>query len=182
MDIFMEHLVQKKKDRKDKLITFLIVMAAICVSLFLIAVMFLLMLNGIPGVGGIGAVFILFTWYGASLAWGTRNIEYEYILTNSELDIDKVMSKKGRKRLLTVDIKNATLMGRIDDSSCNSVYLNPPEGVSMLNYSAMSDTGFTYFIDCLVDEKRTIVLCQPTEKMVDAMWKYNPKAVKRVRE
>ncbi len=30
------------------------------------------------------------------------NVEYEYIVTNGELDVDKIMAKRSRKRLLTV--------------------------------------------------------------------------------
>ena len=107
------------------------------------------------------------------------NIEYEYIVTNSELDIDKIMSKRGRKRLVTVDMHDVKLMASIDDDTCNDVYKNPPENVKVLNYSALHENLSTYFMDCMVDEKRTIVVFQPTDKMVEALWKYNPRAIKK---
>ena len=39
--------------------------------------------------------------------------------------------------------------------------------------------GDVYFIDCYISGKRKIVLFQPTEKMVDALRKFNAKAVKK---
>lgn len=34
-------------------------------------------------------------------------IEYEYIVTNNEMDVDKIIGKRKRKRMITVDLKNA---------------------------------------------------------------------------
>lgn len=191
MDIFMEYLVAKKKDTKDKLIIAGIIAAGVVVSLAMFALMIfvaLVMANAVAEqqnpVGtvsfSIGFVLVLFLWYGAALLISMRNVEYEYIVTNNELDIDKVMSKKGRKHLITIDIHAASCMARIDDDEHNDVYKNPPEGVRVLDYSAHSTNGYTYFIDAPVDGERTIVLLEPTGKMVDALWKSNPRNVHRM--
>ena len=188
-DIFLEHLVQKKKTSVDNIRTICIITGGVVISLGMLALIFVLaMAFSSPDGSGGGARQIVFTvgllliaavWYLIIYLLNSFKVEYEYIVTNNELDIDKVLAKKGRKHLVTVDIHNAELMARIDDPEFNSVYKNPPEGVKVLNYSAMSDTGFTYFIDCTVDEKHAIVLFQPTQKMVEALWRYNPRAVKR---
>lgn len=39
------------------------------------------------------------------------NIEYEYIITNNEMDIDKIIGRRKRKRMITVDISKATDFG-----------------------------------------------------------------------
>lgn len=188
MDVFIENLVPKKKDARDKLIIAGIIGAAVAVSIILFIIM-LMLAGGIAGnqqlapmgsmVFSIGLLLVAGTWYGAYLLISTRSIEYEYIMTNSEVDIDKVMSKKGRKHLISFDIKDAVLMARIDDREHNSVYKKLPEGVKVYNYSAMSANSSTYFVDCMVDDKRAVVLFQPTSKMVDALWRFNPKAVKK---
>ncbi|MGM9937658.1 MAG: hypothetical protein ACI38A_09950 [Candidatus Ornithomonoglobus sp.] len=190
-DIFLENLVPLKKDAKDKVIIGLTVFGGVILTLFLFACMLGISFAAVTSeqlqkissmTFSIGLLLVAFVWYGAYLIINTRNVEYEYIVTNNELDIDKVMSKKGRKHLITIDVKNATCMGRIDDDSCNSVYKNPPEGVKILDYSANSKTSFTYFIDCTVDETRKIVLCQLTNKMAEGLWRYNPKNIKRYTE
>ena len=188
-DVFMEHLVKKQRTTADKVKIGLIIGGGILVTLVLLAVLFVFA-AAFAGVDGgnaalrqmiftVGLLLIAGAWYGAYLLINGRSIEYEYIVTNNELDIDKVLAKKGRKHLVTVDIQEAQLMARTDDENYNAVYKNPPEGVKVLDYSALSPEYLTYFIDCTVDEKRTIVVFQPPQKMVDALWKYNPRAVKK---
>ena len=188
-DIFMEHLVKKQRTTADKVKIGLIIGGGILVTLVLLAILFVLAAAFTSPDGGnaavrqmvftVGLLLIAGAWYGAYLLLNGRNIEYEYIVTNSELDIDKVLAKKGRKHLVTVDIQEAQLMARTDDDNYNAVYKNPPEGVKVLDYSALSPEYMTYFIDCTVDEQRAIVVFQPPQKMVEALWKYNPRAVKK---
>ncbi len=191
MDVFMEYLVAKKKDTKDKLIIAGIIVGGVVISLAMFALMIFVALimanaaaeqqNPLGTVSfSIGFVLVLFLWYGAVLLINTRSVEYEYIVTNNELDIDKVMSKKGRKHLITIDIHAASCMARIDDNEHNNVYKNPPEGVKILDYSAHSANGYTYFIDVPVDGERTIVLFEPTGRMVESLWKSNPRNVHRM--
>lgn len=191
MDVFMEHLVPKKKDNKDKLIIALIIAGGVVLTLVLFAVMMAIAFamasaaqqsSGGGMVFSIGLLLVAFMWYGAILLINSRSIEYEYIVTNNELDIDKVMSKKGRKHLITIDMKDVTCMARIDDDQYNSVYKNPPQGIRVLNYSAMNKNGYTYFADASVEGERTIVLFQPTNKMVEALWRFNPKCIHKFKE
>ena len=188
-DIFLEHLVKKKRTTSDKIQVALIIGAGVVVTLMLLTVM-LVMGAAFAGMDGqnamirqmtftVGLLLIAGAWYGAYLLINGRSIEYEYIVTNNELDIDKVLAKKGRKHLITVDIRAAQLMARTDDDANNAVYKNPPEGVKVLDYSAMSKEYMTYFIDCMVEEERKIVVFQPPQKMVEALWKHNPRAVKK---
>lgn len=186
MDIFMEYLVAKKKDTKDKLIIAGIIAAGVVVSLAMFALMLIValaMAQAQSSTGtftfSIGFVLVLFLWYGAVLLINMRSIEYEYILTNNELDIDKVMSKKGRKHLVSIDVREASCIAGTDDDMHNEAYKNPPSGVRVLDYSAHSANGYTYFIDGPVDGERTIVLFEPTGKMMDAIWKSNPRNVHR---
>lgn len=188
-DIFMEHLVQKQRTTADKVKMGFIIGGGVVLTLALLLVLFVAatVFQGIDGgnsairqmIFTVGLLLIAGAWYGAYLLISSRKIEYEYIVTNNELDIDKVLAKKGRKHLVTVDIQAAQLMARTDDDANNSVYKNPPEGVKVLNYSALSREYITYFIDCMVDDERAIVVFQPPQKMVEALWRYNPRAVKK---
>ena len=51
------------------------------------------------------AVFVLSIW-AANKFIRLQNIEYEYIVTNGELDVDKIMGRSKRKRLVTADARN----------------------------------------------------------------------------
>lgn len=185
-DVFMEYLIAKKKDKKDKTLIALVIFGAVAVSVILCVVMFVLggiaIAGGQSGITGqlifsIGLLLIAFVWYLVYLFVGTRNVEYEYILTNNEFDIDKVMSKKGRKHLISFDIKEAACIAAVNDAANNDSYKNKPDGVKLLDYSANSDNGETYFADVVIDGERNIVLFQPTTRMIEEMWKFNPRAV-----
>ncbi len=182
MDVFIEELVEKKKEKKDHVIAVLLALGAVMLSFIVLALVIILPTVSMA-LGHVIAMFwpllVILIWYYAYKFYSKLSIEYEYSVINSNLDIDKIMSKKSRTRVLSLDIKDASYMACIDDDENNDLYVNPPQGIKILNYSAMSENGYTYFIDCSVGGKRTIVLFQPSSKMVEALWKYNPKAIKK---
>lgn len=182
MDVFLEKLVKKRRDGKDYAILIALVLCGLaitlCLFLFLIYLFTILAEFG-QIAGGIGMLIIAAVWYGVYLIYNSRSIEYEYIVINSNLDIDKVMAKKRRKNVFSLDIKDAEIMACVDDEDNNYVFKNLDTGVKVLNLSADNPNMYTYFIDCTAEGKREIVLFQPTSKMVEALWRFNPKAVKK---
>ncbi|MCL2076916.1 MAG: hypothetical protein FWH08_00730 [Oscillospiraceae bacterium] len=110
MDSFVEQMIAKKSETKDKLkrlglvfggsvLCFVFLTAA---RLFPFASMLLIFL-------GIGVIWL--TW----IMIQNTFIEYEYIITNDELDIDKIMAKKKRKRLITIKINKTEEWGEYSD-------------------------------------------------------------------
>lgn len=100
MDNIAEQLVSRTKDKTDYL-----KMAGITVGAVLLAtvMMYFSMVTGFFTLV-IPAVLVLF---GGVMLMGNMNVEYEYILTNNELDIDKIIGKSKRKRMITLDISQA---------------------------------------------------------------------------
>ena len=181
MDFYIEELVKKNKEAKDYILTALMVFGGIIFSI----VLFFALLLITPSfgafsqiVGSLGLLLIAGIWYLVYLLNGSRSVEYEYIVINSSLDIDKITAKKRRKKMLEIDIKDASIMACIDDELNNAVYKNL-NGTKIRDYSAKSKNLNTYFIEYSSDGGREIVLFQPTSKMVDALWQFNPRAVKK---
>ena len=98
MDNFHEQLVEKRRTGGDiaKIIGIVagsVILAAVCLFF------------------GIGFQFVILDFLGIGVMvlgiWllGGMGIEYEYIITNDELDIDKIIGKRKRKRLITLDLK-----------------------------------------------------------------------------
>ena len=52
-------------------------------------------------------IFAVGVLAGAIWLLGSFGIEYEYIITNNEMDIDKIIGRRKRKRMITVDFKRA---------------------------------------------------------------------------
>ena len=106
MDIFKEYMVTRRQDGKDRLKVFGLVF--LC-SLALTAS--LVFINYIAEFMGFVIFGILAGFYGCYIYALYRRIEYEYIFTNGDLDIDKIMGQRKRKRLATIDMATLTQFG-----------------------------------------------------------------------
>ena len=107
MDVFMEKIVPKRKDLKDSLIASLIVFFTVVVSLILIVFKIPLLselgLNIFIVAGLIYLAYRLIT---------SRNVEFEYIVTNGDLDIDRITAKRKRKRIFSASCKEFDILAR----------------------------------------------------------------------
>ena len=99
MDNIAEQLVEKRRTGADLAKKILISAGALIIASFF---MYIAMMGFFVMV--ILAVLVL-----AGGVWllGNFNIEYEYILTNNDLDIDKVIGKRKRKRMISLDVSTA---------------------------------------------------------------------------
>lgn len=100
MDNIAEQLVVKHKSSADILKAIGISAAAILIAS---ALMFLAIITSCYTLV-IPAVLVLF---GGVWLMGQTNVEYEYIITNNEMDIDKIIGKSKRKRMITVNLSQA---------------------------------------------------------------------------
>lgn len=104
-DVFKEQLVEVKKTSAVSMKKTGIIVAAVII--------------GVLGItfGGmfLGPLVVVGLVIGANYLVKSMNLEYEYALTNDELDVDKIMNKERRKRLLTIDIKEIHMMAHITD-------------------------------------------------------------------
>lgn len=183
-DIYLEYMVKKKKTGKQIALVAVICILGVVLSLVLFGLTFIVgvsMNMAGTGIGQIvsfvGLLLIAAVWYGAYLLITMQNVEYEYILTNSELDIDKIMSKKCRKPIVSFDFKNVTICAAIDDNEHNSDYKNIKADKV---YDVVGDAarGGIYFADLLGESGEKIrVLFQPTSKMISSAKKYNPRNI-----
>ena len=101
MDFYCEQLVTKARTKSDTLkitiyIVISVLIAAVCVFFVFLTGALLLLLLAFGAVGG-------GLWFASNVG-----VEYEYIVTNDEMDIDKIIGKRTRKRMITVDLKRAT--------------------------------------------------------------------------
>jgi len=106
MDIYSEQLVTKKRTGGDIAKIALTLLGSILVGS---AVIFFSLISGflVLIIGG-----MLIIGFGAWLAAGF-GVEYEYIITNNEMDIDKILGKRKRKRMITVDLSKASQFGKM---------------------------------------------------------------------
>ena len=122
MDAYLEQIVKRRKTPKDFLIKVAMIMSIFAVLALGVVVGILVNYYFII----IGFFLSLFEIY---LCWYVvtgRNIEYEYTVTNNNLQIDKIMNKSRRKELLSIDIKKIEGIeklgeGRLNENRCDKV-------------------------------------------------------------
>lgn len=110
MDNYSEQLVTKVRTTADTVKLVLTVLlsaliAAAAVFFALVTRFTLLILLGV-------AVFFFGFWLVSGMG-----IEYEYIITNTELDIDKIIGKRKRKRMITIDLTRTEDFAPINGTS-----------------------------------------------------------------
>ena len=169
-DIYLEYILKKKKTGGQKAIIAVIIFAAIIVSLALLLLIFA------TATALSGTQFGSFSFSIGLVLMSMQNIEYEYILTNSEIDIDKIMSKKARKRIASFDFKEINICANINDNEHNHDYKNVTVSKTF-DVTGDKSRGNVYFVDYSQDSENYRVLFQPTSKMIESIKRFNPRNV-----
>lgn len=162
LDYFTEYIVKRKRSGTDIALTALIVVGAVIVFL---ALCYIGLVTGLMQILLLLAVGAL---WGAYILIGKFSIEYEYIVTNGEMDIDKIMQRRKRKRIITVPVKNIRSIEpvRVD----NTVYKQVIDASK--NDKKATDTYM------LITEDNIKILFNPSEKMLKIFAKFRPQSVK----
>lgn len=123
MDCVCEQLVTKKRTGSDVLKVIGLILAAAVVSMLCVLGMGYLSPILIFGVPGSIALCV----------WLVKNVnsEYEYIITNNQMDVDKIIGKSRRKRMITIDLSKA------QDFTENE----PPENVNRIKTTVHAASG-----------------------------------------
>lgn len=168
MDIFVEQIVKKEATGKDWTLRIIIgiamgVLAAISVFIFLIIPLFgLLLLFGV-------------IWGGYYLITNT-DCEYEYIVTNGEIDIDKIIAKRKRVRLITAKASSFEAFGEYENAPDTEGSVTTVSAVG----SAEPDSGSrTYYADFKHPSAGNVrLIFSPNEKVIEAVTPFLPRQIK----
>lgn len=108
MDIFVEKIVSRKKGPREYILSAMIIFISI-----IVVVMASLLLGPRGIVLLLTAGLIVGDWY----LIGSFNVEYEYSITNGEIDIDKIINRRKRKKLITADCKDIEIMAKVSSKN-----------------------------------------------------------------
>lgn len=154
-DIFKEQLIKREKNRKDDLIK--VIIAAVSFALSLLALFHF-------GIGG-GAVVILVIAMIASYLIYNMNIEYEYAVTNDEIDIDRIYNKSRRKRVFSGSCADFEVMAHIDDNEHLAKY----KDLKTVDFSSGGIYGNTYVFIADYKGKKSKIIIEPNDDILNAM-------------
>ena len=159
MDFFTEHIVKQKKSPK------VILAAAGMVLLTLIVWYFSLILIANPLLSGIGGLIDMGMVYFTYIVITSFNIEYEYIATNTELDIDKIINRRKRKRILSLRLSEIELMAPVGYSEL----LSQENGNFAKVHMAAIEQNHpdAYYIIYEKNGEKNKLIFNPTDKIIE---------------
>lgn len=111
MDSICEQLIKMKKSAKDYAL-----LTAIWVGAFVLVYALVLLSLKYTALMGLLIVAVFGIFYGAIRLSKMLSVEYEYILVNHDMDIDKIIGKSSRKRIVSVKLNEVEEFGRYDDN------------------------------------------------------------------
>jgi len=154
-DVFKEQIVKRKPTVKDTVIRVLLIVLVILIF-FASALLVQALAVVITAVAAFGAFYLM----------SFLSVEYEYIFTNGELDIDIIYNKSRRKRQLSTKVNDFEIMAHIDDKNHESVFTMAQE---TRDYSSGVHGQDTYMCMLTLKGKKVKLIIEPNEKMLKAI-------------
>lgn len=162
MDMFAEQLVEKPQNSSDSLKKVLIIAGGGVIIAPLIILSTVIPFIFILIAGAAYLIYILFTGL---------NVEYEYTVTNGYLDIDKIIAKRKRVNIVSVEAKDFTAFGSaesIDDGGFNGTTIIAAGGEEERYYAEFSDES----------HGACRLVFSPDEKVLSCIRPYLPRNLK----
>ena len=161
MDSFFEQIVKKKKGATEWAIIGAIIVAALV--LLVLSAMFLAMYIIVAVVG------IL---YGAWWLIGTQSVEYEYCVTNGDIDVDKIIARRKRVRLVSVAGRKIRALAPYDPAKPLGKFQR-----TVLVGPSLKEEGLWYFTYHSKKNGDTLVVFMPDDRVLGAFYDGLPKLV-----
>ena len=138
MDVFFEQLITIPKSGKAILLTVLMWLAGIVLALTIVfgVALYLPQMLVIGCAAAFGILYLCWRWT------GNFSCEFEYIFTNGDLDIDKIIAKQKRERKITLNVENTEKIFKYNSSVVENV-----------KYSKK-------IVACIPDENSVCILCR----------------------
>ena len=161
MDSFFEQIVKKKKGAAEWAIILSVIVAA--------AVLLVLALRFLSGLIIIAAVGIL---YGAWWLATTQNVEFEYCVTNGDIDVDKIIARRKRVRLVSVAGRKIRALAPYDPQKPLGKFQR-----TVMVAPSLKEEGLWYFTYHSKKNGDTLVIFMPDDRVLSAFYEGLPKLI-----
>jgi hypothetical protein len=165
----MEKIVARRKTGQDYL-----KIAGLLVACFV--VLTVIMLFG-GYVSFLVPVLLVGLFYGLWYLLTSMNREYEYIVTNGDLDIDVIIARRRRKRIFSGKAQGFEIMAKVNSDEYRQALKSK---FTLLDCSALLQAPDNWFLLAEYKGQRTMVVFAPDERMLKSMKRFNPSKIKYV--
>ena len=163
MDTFFEQIVSIKKSGKGIAIFLSIWIFAILLCLFLV-------FFGSQFVGPLTPILVVAIGYGAWWLTAKLNIEYEYIVTNGTMDVDKIINKSSRQRISSFELANVERIEKYNPHLLQNV-----KKENIVFACNQNDPDAYLLVASKEDTKVNYIVFTPSDKLQAAIKKSLPK-------
>lgn len=170
MDIFCEYLVKRKKSSSEKAMTAAIVFGGIVLSIVLLLVAFPVLSRLLPKVAAIVFPVVIILWYIIFSLCKMYSVEFEYAITEGDIDIDKIINKSKRTKILSIRLRKFEIIAPVLSDKYSEEY----KSLQKVDCSANLEPSATYFAVYTDENERKCLLFDPSQKMLDITEKYCP--------
>ncbi len=157
MDIFVEKIVARKKGLKENILSVVLIVISVIIA-FMAAITI--------GPRGIVVLLVAGLIFGNWYIISALNVEYEYSITNGEIDIDKIINKRKRKKMFTAECKDIEVMAKITSKKYNESIATVPKKIIAVSSMESPDV---YFAMLNIKGKRALIYFEPNEKMMKTL-------------
>ena len=166
MDTFFEQLIKIKLTGKLKAI---IVGAILLDAVIVVAVTFFALLFLSPAFTFLVVVAVI---YGSYKILSTLSVEFEYIFTNGDLDIEKITAKSSRKRMVSIKCAKVEKYGQYKGQTA------PGSVKQTYNFCNPDSENQMYMIAESRGEGTVMIIFAPDERIREAIEKCIPRTAK----
>lgn len=168
-DVFIEYMVRRKNTTQTTLKKVGIIVGAMVVSFLLFV------FSGYLGAFSfLGTLAVCGIVYGAYVLLTSQNVEFEYAVTNGEIDIDRIMAQRKRQRLITVNCRQVEAFGKYKAAE----HANKTYGKKIFACDSADSQDLWY---CVVRSAKesgpVLVVFNANEKMLNGIKPFLPRPV-----
>ncbi len=167
MDKFMEKIVAKRKTIADYVIIALVIVV-------IMLALFIFLTTNIRIGMGIDLLLVVGLIYLGYIIITSRNVEYEYIVTNGDLDIDRIVAKRKRKRIFSASSKEFDVIAPVNSSSFTQLDQTIK---NRIDASSSINSPDAYYFTLNYNNNKTLVIFEPDDRMLNNFKFYIPRKV-----
>ena len=170
MDTYLELIIKQKYTFSKVILLILLYLTATVLALGV-----LLIAAFSPAVMQLSGFFIALVFFGVWFVHKRFSVEYEYIVTNDELDVDRIVAKRSRKRLVTVSSRSFDEFGAVEGSDI----MNRKRSFKVVLDASIGKGSVNRYYATFNNKHgdRMLLIFNPTSKMIDSFRIYNPRVI-----
>ncbi len=158
MDTFFEQIVKKKKTALE---WFIMLGALVAAILLVIAILSIPQLAAAPI---LSPLLFIGIGYGGWWVMTSQNIEFEYCVTNGDIDIDLIIAKRKRKRIVSVRGKKIDSLLPVTEPVNKKAYQRV-----VIAAPSEKEAGLWAFTYHSKKNGKTLVVFQPETRVIKAL-------------